>query len=274
MTLTCRCMAIVCVFFLTGPGLAQQQEPREHVLSAATGISTFESVAPGMEFRQVRLEKPRTLLMSQLRCDPEKVRFSLLLASDGQRKARLGRAEEIATRFGQLAVINCSYFDQQDQILGYHERLGHVLQPSHAEGGVFGGFFFWNGARAGLKSRSESLPSGVPVLFQAGPRLVWDGQAIEGLESERRAARSGVAIDQRGQVILFIFPMSSPVSLAELPSLLSASVETGGVGAQRALNFDGGSSTQFVLRGKKRPLSLPGLAPVPAFLGITPKSGF
>lgn len=53
--------------------------------------------------------------------------FSLLLASDG-RKEQVGRAEEMAQRFGQLAVINCSYFEGEDEILGYHERLGHVLQ--------------------------------------------------------------------------------------------------------------------------------------------------
>lgn len=224
-----------------------------------------------MEVRQVSLGQPRRLVMTQLRCDPKLVRFSLLLASDRQGKAKVSRAEEMASRFGQVAVINCSYFDEADRVLGYHERLGNVLEPSRAEGGVFGGFFFWDGTRAGLKSRDEPLPKGVPVLFQAGPRLVWDGAAIPGLEKTDRAARSGVAIDRQGRVILFALPVTSQVTLAELPALLSAPVESGGVGAWRALNFDGGSSTQFVLRGKKRPMTLPGLAPVPAFLGVSPK---
>ena len=252
------CNLILCFCFLT---------------LGAWAVPSFEVVAPGVEVRQVTLTQPRRLVMTQLRCDPKLVRFSLLLASDRQGKTKVSRAEEMASRFGQLAVINCSYFDEADDVLGYHERLGHVLEPARAQGGVFGGFFYWDGSRAGLKSRDESLPKGVPVLFQAGPRLVWDGSAIAGLETTDRAARSGVAIDRQGRVILFALPVTSQVTLAELPALLSSSVEKGGVGAWRALNFDGGSSTQFVLRGKKRPTTLPGLAPVPAFLGVSPKSG-
>lgn len=216
------------------------------------------------------LNEPRRLAITQLRCDPKRVRFSLLLASDGQGKARLSRAEEMARRFGQLAVINCSYFDQHDRILGYHQRYGHVLSE-RAEGGVFTGFFYWDGVRAGLKSRDEPLPKDVPVLFQAGPRLVWEGTAIAGLDKIERAARSGLAVDQQGRVTLFVFPATSQVTLAELPALLSRPVSEGGVAAWRALNLDGGSSTQFTLRSRNRTISLPGFAPVPAFLGIRPK---
>ena len=240
------------------------------LISSTWAAPPFESVAPGVEVRQVVLSQPRRLAMTQLRCDPKLVRFSLLLASDRQGKAKVGQAEEMARRFDQLAVLNCSYFDEKDRVLGYHERFGQVLSE-RADGGVFGGFFYWDGARAGLKSRDEPLPRSVPVLFQAGPRLVWDGSAIPGLEKTDRAARSGVAIDKEGRVVLFVLPVTSQVTLAELPALLSAPVSEGGVGAWRALNFDGGSSTQFVLRGGHRTITLPGLAPVPAFLGISPR---
>lgn len=234
-------------------------------------VPAFETVAPGIEFRQVTLNRPRPLVMAQLRCNPKKVRFSLLLASDGKGKSAVARADDILARFGQLAVINCSYFDDEERVLGYHERLGRVLNPDVAQDGVFGGFFFWDGARAGLKSRAEARPSGVPVLFQAGPRLVWEGRPIEGLESTELAARSGVSIDSSGQVTLFALGTPSFTTLAELPDLLLAPVEKGGVASRRALNFDGGSSTQFSLATRKKRLSLPGLAPVPAFLGISSK---
>lgn len=206
--------------------------------------------------------------MAQLRCDPKKVRFSLLLASDRKGKSRVARAEEMVSRFGQLAVVNCSYFDSDDRVLGYHERLGHVLNPEVAQDGVFGGFFFWDGGRAGLKSRGEARPSGVPVLFQAGPRLVWEGQPVEGLEATDMAARSGVSIDTRGRVTLFALGAPSFTTLAELPDLLRAPVEEGGLDAWRALNFDGGSSTQFSLAAPGKKVSLPGLSAVPAFLGV------
>jgi uncharacterized protein YigE (DUF2233 family) len=229
----------------------------------------FETVAPGVEYRQVRWEKPRPLVMAQLRCDPKKVRFALLLASDRKGKSPVARAEEMRTDMKQLAVINCSYFDQRQRILGYHERMGQILQNQVAEDGVFGGFFYWDGRRAGLKSRREARPQGVPVLFQAGPRLVWEGRPIEGLETVALAARSGVSVDKQGRVSLFVLGLTSMTTLAELPDLLRAPVDRGGLASWRALNFDGGSSTQFSLASSKRTVNVPGLSPVPAFLGVS-----
>jgi uncharacterized protein YigE (DUF2233 family) len=239
------------------------------VVAGVQAAPAFETVAPGVEFRQVALDQPRPLLISQLRCDPKRVRFHLILASDRKGKSRVARADEILKAFDLLAVINCSYFDSDDQLLGYHQRLGHVLVPEIASGGVFGGFFYWDGGRAGLKSRDESRPSKVPVLFQAGPRLVWDGQPIAGLEKTDLAARSGVSIDVDGKVTLFAMGVTSLTTLAELPQILRAPVKDGGLGAWRALNFDGGSSTQFSLDSKNRQASVPGLSPVPAFLGVS-----
>lgn len=254
MTLVCRLMTLL--LFLC---LADQ----------AGAIPAFETVAPGVEYREVRLEEPRPLLVSQVRCDPQKVRFSLLLASDLKGKSKTARADQMLRAFGLTAVINCSYFDERDSLLGYHERLGHVLVPQLARGGVFGGLFYWDGKRAGLKSRDESRPRDVPVLFQAGPRLVWEGQPVAGLEATRLAARSGISIDRQGRVTLFALGPMSAVTLAELPDLLRRPIERGGTGAWRALNLDGGSSTQLGLATEKRKASLPGLSPVPAFLGVT-----
>ena len=170
-------MTMICFFLVAG-------------LQVGQAMPAFETVAPGVEYRQVKLAKPRSLVISQLRCDPKQVRFSLLLASDRKGNSRVARAEEMLKEFQLTAVINCSYFDEQEQPLGYHERLGRVLNSEVASGGVFGGFFYWDGQRAGLKARDESRPSGVPVLFQAGPRLVWEGEPIPGLEKTALAARS------------------------------------------------------------------------------------
>ena len=207
--------------------------------------------------------------MTQLRCDPKRVRFRLLLASDAKGKSRVARADEMLARFHQLAVINCSYFDENQRVLGYHERDGRVLNEQVAQDGVFGGFFYFDGARAGLKSRAEARPSTVPVLLQAGPRLVWDGQPVKGLEATALAARSGVSIDKQGRVTLFTLGATSLTTLAELPALLRANTENGGLTSWRALNFDGGSSTQFSLASKTTMVNVPGLAPVPAYLGVS-----
>lgn len=222
-----------------------------------------------MEFREVVLDSPREVTCLQLRCDPRKVKFSLLLATDLKKGRNHATAVEIAQQFQQTAVINSSYFGHKNEILGYAERYGQVLNSRVAQTGVFSAFFYWDGGRAGLKRRGESLPKNVPVLFQAGPRLVWDSVAVKGLDNEAKANRSGVALDSQGRVTLFALGTSSKLTLAELPELLMRPENRGGVSAVRALNFDGGKSTQFHLDTPVRKRTLPGYVEVPVFLGVS-----
>ena len=239
-------------------------------VSADVGIPDFERVASGLEYREVKLNHPRPIVCYQLRCDPKKVKFNLLLASDlKQRSVTKTSARTIQQKFSQLAVINSSYFGHRNEVLGYAERYGQVLNPDIARDGIFSAFFYWDGGRAGLKHRSEALPKNVPVLFQAGPRLVWDGKEIEGLERRALANRSGVSIDAQGRVTLFAIGGFSMTSLSELPNLLMRSESKGGVESVRALNFDGGPSTQFCLDTKRKKAYLPGFSKVPIFLGVS-----
>lgn len=238
--------------------------------SAQAQVPSFTEVSPGLEYRHVDFQKPRPLRMYQLRCDPKKVRFNLLMASDLKgNSSGVASAKEMRKGLNQLAVINSSYFGHQTEILGYAQRYEQILNPNLTNAGVFTGFFFWDGGRAGLKRSAESRPKGVPVLFECGPRLVWDGAEIQGLGRKRLANRSGVAIDKQGKVILFAIGSTSLTSLAELPALLMKSVAEGGVSAHRALNFDGGPSTQFSLKTNKGKSELPGFSKVPVFLGVS-----
>lgn len=240
---------------------------------AEPAIAPFENVGTGLEYRLVTLSSPRPLVVHQLRCDPKKVRFSLLLASDrkGKSVGQVSRVKEMGEEFPVLALLNSSYFGHSYELLGYTERAGEVLESRVATGGVFSAFFYWDGGRAGLKKRGESLPKNVPVLFQAGPRLVWDGEPIQGLEKQALAARSGVSLDDQGRVTLFAIGGTSFTTLAELPSLLMAPVSKGGLASVRALNFDGGSSTQFLLNTQRKKVHLPAFSPVPIFLAVSAK---
>lgn len=228
----------------------------------------FETLAPGLEYREVVLKSPRALTLLQLRCDPSVVRLSLLLARDLKDRPEATTASRIAQELGQLAVFNSSYFGPRMEVLGYTERLGHVLNPEVPEG-IFSAFFYWDGRRAGFKRRGEPLPRGVPVLFQAGPRLVWDGWAVEGLETRALANRTVLTVDEQGRLGVVVIGGLATTTLAELPDLLLADYEQGGMEAVRALNLDGGSSTQFYLDNGTTKKSLPGRARVPVFLGIT-----
>lgn len=231
-------------------------------------IPPFKSVAKGVEFRRVQLERPRPITILQLRCDPTAVDFHLLMADD-KSGPEITTADEMVKRFGLLAAINSSYFGHANELLGYAERKGHVLNSQVAQDSVFSAFFYWDGRRAGFKRRGEALPKNVPVLFQAGPRLVWESEAVGGLESKALANRSAIVKDSAGRISLVAIGAASKVTLAELPELLLLAESKGGLEAVRALNVDGGKSTQFCLRTPVEKTFLPGFVKVPVFLGVT-----
>ena len=253
-----KLLALVILLLATLPTLAQAPE--------------FQTIEDGVEYREVKLDSPRPLSMIQLRCNPRKVSVNLLLSSDLKDNPSSTTASRVARELGQIAVINSSYFGHKMEVLGYTERFGQVLNSEVPEG-IFSAFFYWDGGRAGFKRRGESLPSGVPVLFQAGPRLVWDGEAIEGLDSEALANRTVLSVDKEGRLGIVIIGGLASTTLSELPALLLKPVPEGGMAAIRALNLDGGSSTQFYLQSGSTKKSLPGRAKVPVFLGISKRSG-
>lgn len=235
-------------------------------------VPDFETLEDGLEYREVKLDNPRPLSIIQLRCDPRKVSVNLLLSTDLKDRPNSTTASRMGRELGQIAVINSSYFGHKMEVLGYTERFGEVLNSDVPEG-IFSAFFYWDGGRAGFKRRGESLPSGVPVLFQAGPRLVWDSDAIEGLDREALANRTVLSVDKEGRLGIVVIGGLASTTLAELPALLLKPVSQGGMAAVRALNLDGGSSTQFYLQNGSTTKSLPGRAKVPVFLGISKRSG-
>ena len=242
------------------------------LLPALADTAEFLTLEKGLEYREVKLDSPRPLTMIQLRCDPREISVNLLLSTDLKGKPKSTTAGRVARELGQVAVINSSYFGHKMEILGYTERYGEVLNSDIPEG-IFSAFFYWDGGRAGFKRRGESLPSGVPVLFQAGPRLVWDGEAIGGLDSEALANRTILSVDEEGRLGIVVIGGLAHTTLSELPALLLKPVAQGGMASVRALNLDGGSSTQFYLQSGSTKKSLPGRAKVPVFLGISKRSG-
>lgn len=208
-------------------------------LEAKEQIPPFEEVTTGVEYREVLLESPRPISILMLRCDPQKVRFHLLLGGDGGHKS-VATADEMVDRHRLISAVNSSYFGRQNEILGYAERAGEVLNREVSQEGLFTAFFGWNGRKAFLKRRGEAFPQGLPLVFQCGPRLVWDSLPVDGLESTRLANRTVLALDDEGRVSIVVLGGLSHVTLAELPALLLASEKDGGVEASRAVNLDGG----------------------------------
>ncbi|GAB4171667.1 MAG: hypothetical protein Fur0032_11020 [Terrimicrobiaceae bacterium] len=147
---------------------------------------------------------------------------------------------EVAREAGALAGCNASYFHKD------FRPLGLVISGSQAVHGqerakLLSGILAVRGGRIELVRSAAFRPgSDVSAAIQAGPWLVEDGTAIEGLDSLKRARRTIVVTDGRGRWALVA---TSPVTLADAAVLLASGVAVPGWPVRDALNLDGGSST-------------------------------
>lgn len=237
------------------------------VATAQEKIPSFKEITPGLEYREVLLQKPRPLPIIEARIDPARLQFKLLLASDGRHEAT-ATAQQMLERHGLLLAVNSSYFGEQNELLGYARRGSEVLNSEVERESFLTALFGWDGKKAYIIHRDDALPPEAKVLFQCGPRLVWDSRAVAGLEKTRMANRTALAVDAQGRVCLMVMGGFARTTLAELPDLLMAPVEKGGLGAVRAMNLDGGKSTQLCVKDKPVHF-LPGFVPVPVYLGVS-----
>jgi exopolysaccharide biosynthesis protein len=171
-------------------------------------------------------------------------------------------APEIARRPGILAVINAGYFDAGGRPLGLVAADGVLISPVARRG--WGTFVIRSGV-ASVHS-AESSPRKVDQGVQAGPRLVVGGRAAT-LRSPVLARRSFVGIDRADRVVLGC--AQAPTTLQALAHLLARPEADGGPDLVDALNLDGGSSTQMLVRAAadSPDLLVPGV-PVPTFLVV------
>jgi len=149
--------------------------------------------------------------------------------------------------------------------------LGKAMANAGAIAGVNGGFFtpdfaplglvIADGQRAGTWMRSSLLggavvvkngrllvlwrdevggSEGISQLLQAGPRLVNNGQPVQGLENKSHRPRTFIATNSEGGWLLGI---AESTTIANLAQILAKPGLVPHFDISRALNFDGGKST-------------------------------
>lgn len=177
--------------------------------------------------------------------------------------------------------------------------LGDAMAAMSAIAGVNGGYFQADGTPVGLEIAGgekihgferAKLLSGVFVVtaghprlvrsahfqpsnkdteaLEAGPFLVFDRKAVEGLNTVKAARRTVIANDGRGDwAVLYL----EPVTLADAAAILA----TPGIFRQgrveQALNFDGGSSSGLWAATGPAPFYLHEFGNVRNFLAILPR---
>lgn len=214
----------------SGAGLS----PERQALARVRGFELVETSVEG-----VRL----TLLI----CPAGEVALDLIDQPEGP-GTLYADAEEVARAHpGLLGVANGGFFDPQGQPLGLRRDAGVTTSALVPPGSLYHGVMGDDGTTVRIEDLAEwnARPGRDLEAIQTGPRLVWDGRAVEGLSGQRRALRTFVATAPDK----FILGQASFCSLADLARSLAAlggQALPGGparpLAIERALNLDGGRS--------------------------------
>ena len=176
----------------------------------------------------------------------------------------------VMRRTRALAGVNGGYFDPQNAPVGLLISEGKLIAP-------FRKAKLLSGVLVVTKSRAELLRSAeyssrktatAAAALQCGPFLVDGGAPVPGLNNARPARRTFFftsGTDRAG------FGFCSSVTLAELGEILATPRLAGNLKIQRALNFDGGSSSAFWFAGKDGAVSIGEQKTVRNFVAIAPK---
>lgn len=239
------------------------------------GFCLLSSTAVQAEYREIhRTDCRRSFLSSLLQQEHIDAFFfrsatyclCILDEGDGHHFGSLRKALETA---GCTAGVNGGYFadDDASSPLGLVIHRGQCLNPLATRGFTVAGTLYDTGHGIYLE-RSSKLShrlSQMQEAIQGGPFLIEQGRIIKGLNDTRRAPRTFVATDGRGQ---WCIAVTSSMTLHQLACWL----EQGALSpfqVRTALNLDGGSSSAFY--DKTSRVSIPSGKPVRNYVGIKPR---
>jgi uncharacterized protein YigE (DUF2233 family) len=167
-----------------------------------------------------------------------------------------------------LAGVNGGYFDPQNAPVGLLISEGKLIAPFRKAKLLSGVVVVTRNRVELLRSAEYSPRKNASAALQCGPFLVDGGAAIPGLNNTRPARRTFFFTSGTDRAGL---GFCSSVTLAELGEILATARLAGDLKVQRAVNFDGGSSSAFWFAGKDGAFSIAEQKTVRNFVVIAPK---
>ncbi len=161
-----------------------------------------------------------------------------------------------------VVAVNASFFDKEGRAMGLAVSEGSVLAAGKLKN--------WGALVVSGTDARIVLGAGIPdrltneLIVQGIPRLVIGGR-VPGLKPQL-AERTAVCA-AAGRVVIVVATQAETTAFARFLAEPSAK---SGLGCTDALNFDGGPSTQLVVRLPTLTLSLRGGSAVPNALIATP----
>ncbi len=175
---------------------------------------------------------------------------------------------ETMRRTKSLSGVNGGYFNPNFAPIGLRIINGKTAVPMVRARLITGVLLASPRGVKIVRTREFSRKLQATAAIQCGPFLVDAGQPIRGLDDSRSARRTFAAIGTGDRAAL---GYCSQVSLAELAGILASGLASD-FKIQRALNFDGGSSSAFwFAREEGGAFSISEQKTVRDFVAIVPK---
>ena len=179
-----------------------------------------------------------------------------------------GNFPEILAQTGAIAGINGGYFHPDYRPLGLAVSEGREIH-GFERAKLLSGVLAVRGNRIELvRSGAFVAGKGLADALQAGPWLVEHGAPIAGLNAERKARRSLVATDGKGNWAIIA---TGPLTLAETGAVMALKNLSGAWSVRDALNLDGGSSTALWAGLPAKAFEIFSFGTVRNYLAIVPR---
>lgn len=241
-------------------------------------ISPWRPLRPGMELIETKIHEGFlfSTTITAVRASPHYFRPKVFRASEFGPPSN--SAKNICKLSGASACINANFFDEQRRPLGAVISRGIIHKKLHRKGGTLTGVFVTTKDSFFIVHRSDFSPNNVLEAFQAGPRLISDGQSITGIKTtSAQGALSILCIDESENIILAKVALSL---FTRYPSHIQEALRKAPFKCFQALNLDGGSSSQLFASGAslsaeplpETALDSPGRDVVPVIFALIPVS--
>lgn len=213
------------------------------IVSAEKPAFEWKQIEPGYMSAEYDLGNPHSVLRSTVRLlkfNPKQFSFHAVSANTvGEKRADVKR---MVRSIGGIAGINANFFDERGAPLGLVISDQEMQKRVHAGGNLLSGIFYISDGHSYIVNREQFKDARASLAIQAGPRLIVSGSPIRLNSPNAASRRSGIAITEDGELILYATELRFPgASLLEIQNMLLNPA----LKVADALNFDGGGSSQL-----------------------------
>ncbi len=209
---------------------------------------TWKEVQPGFSILRYAIGKNDYIFRSEiilLKFSLNNFEFEIAQKSNNSNK-KTTDVKSLTNLNKGIAGINASFFDKKESPLGLIIQNKKTTNKLHKGGTLLSGIFYISNNQANIIHKSKIDLYNPDLAIQAGPRLISNYIPLKIKDPNTRTRRSGIAINKKGEVIIYATLLRFPgASFSEVQEMLKS------LSVKDALNFDGGSSSQLYL--KKNP---------------------